>query len=170
MSENDKSVREEGPKIENSGARRELLLALIQHGSRPAVIGLIGLMIFFWLFSVKEPLCRLISRTQELKVGSFTIRLRENVKIDNLGEEYKKLETLSLQQIQLFLIIGVKRNVNITYDGPEATKQNLDKLQEVGLLQNVREEGGGRYWDTTEKGERLYGIIFDQLVVAIRSG
>lgn len=68
------------------------------------------------------------------------------------------------------LLALIERNAPITYRGPEVTRENLGKLQEVGLLQDVREEGGNLHWSTTKKGEQLHAIIFDQVVVAIRSG
>ena len=88
-----------------------------------------------------------------------------------MGEEYKKLETLSLEQIQLFLIVGARRKADISYRGPEVTRANLEKLQEVGLLLDVKEEEDGNLsWRTTEDGARLHRIIMDQVVASIRSG
>lgn len=170
MQQNDEPASAAEARPRDNGSRKELVLALIEHGCRPAAIVLVGLLVFLWLVSVKDPLLGLLDRTQELKVGGFSIRIREKARTADLIEEYKKLETLSLQQIQLFLIVGAKRDAHITYGGPEVTKENLEKIQEVGLLQDVREEGDSLKWRTTMKGEKLHAIIFDQLVAAIRNG
>ena len=53
-----------------------VLLALIEHGSRPAVFLIVGLFALFVLFQFKEPLFGLIKTTEALKIGSFEMRVR----------------------------------------------------------------------------------------------
>src|SRR5262245_53037383 len=171
MSDPENSAQQPSTNPREQKPNNELRLALIQHGSRPAAIVFVAVLVVIWLFPMRERFFSLLGHAEELKLGSFSLRLREQATSANLGEEYKKLETLSLEQIQLFLIVGAKRKADISYRGPEVSKENLEKLQEVGLLQDVKvQEDGNLSWRPTEEGTRLHKIIIEQVVASIRSG
>jgi len=108
-----------------------------------------------------------LKQTQELKFGSFEIRLRVSADLSNVKDELKGLAVLNDQQIQLFLVLGRKRG-HITYKGEEVTEENLSKLKIVGLLSEVRrEEDGDLFWRVSEKGHILHDLIYRQVVAAI---
>lgn len=104
---------------------------------------------------------------RELSLDPAEFRRRNLLKDGDLLPNGHHLEHVRATET---LEAALERNAPITYRGPEVTRENLGKLQEVGLLQDVREEGGNLHWSTTKKGEQLHAIIFDQVVVAIRSG
>src|SRR4030067_769005 len=52
-------------------AKLAVRLALIEHGSRPLAILLIGVGILLWLTWVRDPLFEVLKRTQDLKFGSL---------------------------------------------------------------------------------------------------
>jgi hypothetical protein len=148
--------------------RPEVLLALIEHGSRPAALLLIGLAIMGWLFAVRKPVFELLTRAQDVKVGSFEFRLRVDAASANLSAELTRLRELSQEQLQLFLVVGRER-AEIQYRGPEATEANLRALEKAGLLSEVRREGDGTlFWRVSQTGHVLHELIFSQLLLSIR--
>ncbi|MBI4380855.1 MAG: hypothetical protein HY574_06660 [candidate division NC10 bacterium] len=168
MSEKELSSKKSEEESKTQDAKPEVLLTLIEHGSRPAVILLIGLFLVTWLFTVREPLFDVLRKAQTLKLGSFEVQLRENADSANLGPQLRALEGLSDEQLQLFLVVG-KQRAHITYKGEEVTDKNLKKLQEVGLLAEVRPEPeGGFWWRVSEKGITLHNIIRTLIFSSIR--
>ena len=168
MAENELSSKQSEAKPKTREAKTEVVLALIEHGSLPAAILLIGLFLIIWLFTVREPLFDLLRKAETLKVGSFELGLRENADSANLGPELRALKGLNDAQLQLFLIIGKKRQ-SISYTGEELTQENLRKLQAVGLLTEVRENPKGSFWwEVSEKGNKLHDIIRTLIFSSIR--
>ena len=159
--------REAEPKTQKAG--NEVLIAFIQYGSRSAAIVFIGLLLIIWLFMVREPLFGLLGNAQMLKLGSFEIKLREKVSSANLSTELRALENLTDQQLQLFLIIGKKRE-HISYTGEEVTEENLKKLQEVGILKQVKKTETGFWWEVSEDSNKLHDIIRSLIISSIRRG
>lgn len=148
-----------------------VLLALIEHASRPTAILLVGAFVVLWLFAVRGPLFQLLERAQLLRLGSFEVQLRADAAYADLGTELKALNELSLSQLQLFLVVAREREntAHITYRGPEVTEENLRALEKIGLLSEVRrEEDGGFFWRVSNEGSELHSLIFSQLLVSIR--
>lgn len=146
-----------------------ILLALIEHGSRPIAYVILGLFLIIFLFQIKEPFLDLLQNTEEVKYGSFAMRLRASADLDNLGKELNDLQSFDDAQIQLFLIVGNKNRPHITYRGPEVTEENLNRLKEAGLLSDVRREADGNLsWVVSNKGQDLHELIFKHVVKAIR--
>ncbi|HEV2913112.1 MAG TPA: hypothetical protein VGX92_07340 [Pyrinomonadaceae bacterium] len=146
-----------------------VLLALIEHGSRPAAYIIVGLFVLLFLFKIKDPLFKLLEGAQEVKVGSFELRLRASADQAGLSKEFSGLETLSDQQVQLFLVVGDKNKPQISYSAEEVTEENLKKLQEMGLLSEVkRQEDGKLFWAVSDKGHNLHQLIFKQVIKSIR--
>jgi hypothetical protein len=150
--------------------RSDILMAIIEHGSRPVAYTIIALLTFLFLFSIKGPAFDLMKDAQELKIGSFEVRLRADVDLYGLNNELTALQTLNDQQIQLFLVVG-KRREHITYIGEEVTQENLDALYKAGLLSEVtKEKNGDFFWYVSEKGHQLHNLIFQQVTKAISRG
>jgi hypothetical protein len=152
---------------EKTNRNLALKLALIEHGSRPLVNLLIGLFVIILLFWAKDPLFNLLSRAQELKVGSFEIQLRDEAEVANLSLELRTLRKVTPDQLALFLVIGRQRE-QIVYNGPEVTEENLEALEKASLLSSLERLPDGRFsWQVSEQGNRLYEIISAQLQLAI---
>src|SRR5438309_1766178 len=83
---------------EKTDQQLALQLALIEHGSRPLAMLLIGLLIILLLFWAKDPLFNLLGRAQELKIGSFEVRLQSEADVENLGSELQALRKVSPNQ------------------------------------------------------------------------
>jgi hypothetical protein len=167
MSEKQPPREEEATHKRSTEGKSDILLALIEHGSRPAAMALVGLFVILWLFSAKDPLFGLLRQAETLKFGAFEIELRNIAESANLDKELNALVTLTDEQLQLFLVVGKKR-AHIRYEGEELTEENLRKLYEVGLLAEWRNEpDGGYWWRVSEKGNTLHdiirGLVFSQL-------
>ena len=145
---------------------------MIEHGSRPLAILLIGLAIVLWLTWAKEPLFELLSRTEALKVGSFELRIQAQANALNLGDALQNLRELSPDQMALFLVIGRDRQGrNIHYQGPEVKEENLQALKQAGLIDNFQKEADGSFrWQVSSEGNRLYDVIAANIQLAIGIG
>lgn len=170
MSEETKTKKDtEEKEAKKATGKPEILLALIEHGSRPIATFLIGMALITWLFLVRVPLFNFLEKSKSLKVGSFEVQLREIVEKANLNPELFTLQELNDQQLQLFLIIGKEREP-ITYYGEELTEKNLKKLKEVGLLSDVQVKAKQNElgWKVSEKGAKLHNIITNLIITSIR--
>src|SRR5712691_5744428 len=103
MTEKQTSARESETEARTTRERPEVLITLIEHGSRPAAFLLVGLFVVVWLFSVLEPLFNVFRQAETLKVGSFEVKLRVSAAAANVGHELQALGTLNDEQLQLFL-------------------------------------------------------------------
>lgn len=165
----------DGKEAEKRVARREITLAIIQHGNRSVVILTIFLVVFVGVFFARKPLYSWLLTSGSIKIGSFEWKVREEVASAGLKPELGKLTDLSDEQIQLFLVVARARKTNaagansISYSGEEVSGDNLNKLQSIGLLTNVRPEGQGWSWTVTETGQRLHEILFKQITRSLRS-
>jgi hypothetical protein len=75
---------------------------------------------------MKEPLSKLIPNIKEVQLGEWVHLLAEGA---GVGNELQALASLTRDQIQLFLIVGTERpGYQITYQGPESTRENYKKL------------------------------------------
>jgi hypothetical protein len=175
MTENTNASPEEQKQkasTEGQDPKLALLLALIEHGSRPLAILLVGLAIVAWLTWAKEPLFQFLNRTQNLKLGSFELQIQAQADALNLGDALQNLRELSPDQMALFLVIGRDRQGrNIHYRGPEVNEENLQALKQAGLINNYQKEAeGGFTWRVSSEGNRLYDIISANIQIAINSG
>jgi hypothetical protein len=160
---------QEGRQRSAARERPELLLALIEHGSRPAAILLVGLLVVVWLFAVREPLFRVLRNATLLKLPWFEIQLQQRAAANDVVAELEKLQTLNDEQLQLFLVVGKKRE-HIAYEGEEVTQENLEALRAAGLLDSVESLGEKRFrWQVSRDGHRLHDIIRQLVFEAIRS-
>jgi hypothetical protein len=147
---------------------REILLALIKYGSRPAATMFVGIIVFLWLFFIRKPLLQMFNTAEDIKIGSFEVRLRVGAENNDLGSQLLALQNLTDDQLELFLIAGRKRE-HVTYIGPEATEENFRALQKVGLLSQVNKNASGTYdWTVSDKGFELDGLIFKLLTAALK--
>jgi hypothetical protein len=145
-----------------------ILLALIEHGSRPAALVLVGLLGMVWLFSMRQPLLDLIGQVTTLKIGSFEVQLQLAAQSADLVRELDALRDLNSDQLQLFLVIG-KRREHITYRGPELTAENVTKLRDTGLVEEWRTEPDGSFWwRISDKANKLHDIIQNMVFSRIR--
>jgi hypothetical protein len=168
MSDNESSSERKEAEPKTSDVKTAVLLALIEHGSRPVAILLLGLFLIMWLFTARRPLFELLSDAQRLKVGSFELQLRKSTDAADLRPELRALQGLNDEQLQLFLVIGKERK-HITYNGEEVTEENLNRLQKAGLLAEVRKEPqGGFWWRVSDKGFTLHNIIRTLVLDSIR--
>ena len=168
MAEKDPQPQGTADASKPSGRRQGLLLAFIQHGSRPAALAFIGLLVVAWLFTVRQPALALLGQAQKLKVGSFEVELRAKATEANVEKELQALNRLSEDQLQLFLVIAKSRS-HITYQGAEVTEANLEKLREAGLLAEWKKgEGGGYWWAVSEDGHRLHEVVRRVILSSIR--
>jgi len=152
-------------------ARLAVRLALIEHGSRPLAILLIGVGILLWLTWVRDPLFEVLNRTQGVKFGSFELRIQEEADAQNLGQALQNLRELTADQLALFLVIGRDRGQGIRYNGPEVTEENLQALLEAGLIDNFQKRAEpdiGFQWRVSDEANRLYAIIYLNIESAIR--
>ena len=169
MADKDPQPQGKGDAGKPSG-RHELLLAFLQHGSRPLALAFIGLLVVCWLFTVREPAFEMLGQAQKLKVGSFEVELRAKATQAKVENELEALNRLSEEQLQLFLVIGRSRS-HITYDGPEVSDANLEKLKEVGLVAEWKKEPEGRYWwAVSEDAHRLHEVVRRLVLSSIRKG
>jgi hypothetical protein len=153
--------------------RREILLALIQHGSRPLGLLLITLALLFAIYCARCQIQLWMANAELVKFGSLELRVREAVtQSTEVGKQIKSLGDLTPDQLELFLIVGTQRNTDINYSGPEVSGPNLLKLQELGLLRNVNPDPLKLSWAPTEKGNQLHnallGLVGDSISRAIR--
>lgn len=152
-----------------SRERSAILLAFIEHASRPVAFLVVGLFAVGWLFYAKEPLFDLLGRAERLKIGFFEAQLRERAASADVGRELRALGGLNDDQIQLFLVAGGKENQDITYNGKEVTEENLRKLQEVGLLTEWGRTPDGRFWWAVSKeGNTLHSIVRSLITSSVR--
>jgi hypothetical protein len=120
--------------MKRDASKQELLLALIQHGSRPAGWVLISLIVLIAVLWVREPLFRVIGSAKELRLGNYVYLKAERA---GVSSELKKLATLTTDQIQLFLIIGRSRpGHHITYGGPESNEESNTSPGKAGGFQS----------------------------------
>ena len=161
-SQNEEPVQAEKPKP-------HVLLALIEHGSRPAALVILGLFALIVLCMFSTPISKLLEGAEEVRFGSFALSLRKSAVRAGLNRELSALESLSDQQIQLFLVVSGNSKAHISYSAEEVTEDNLKKLQEVGLLSEVRMlENRELFWVVSDKGHKLRQLIFKQVVESIR--
>jgi len=158
---------------------REVALAIIQHANRSVAILLIALMIAIGVFFARHQLAGLLVNAESIKAGSFEIQLRQAAVDQHVAAEFARLAGLSDHQLQLFLILGKARTTDvagqfkIAYTGEEVTKQNLEALQQIGLLSDVREvEQKGSpnkfEWSVTPEGTQLHSLLLEQIVRSVR--
>lgn len=150
--------------------KHEVLLALIEHASRPAALIVLGLLAAVWLFKVRDPVFQLLNKAETVRYGSFEYRVKSVAASSNLEKQLQSLKDVSFEQLQLFLVIGRERE-HITYNGPEVTEPNLMALKRIGLLSDVRRiSKDSLYWEVSQEGRNLHELIFLQLLWAIRGG
>jgi hypothetical protein len=149
--------------------RSAILLAFIEHASRPVAFLLVGLFAVGWLFYAKGPLFDLLGRAERLKIGFFEAQLRERAASADVGRELRALGGLNDHQIDLFLVVGGKERQDIMYNGEEVTEENLRKLQEVGLLAEWGRTPDGRYrWTISKEGNTLHRIVRSLITSSVR--
>jgi hypothetical protein len=166
MPEKGSSAREREPQAEPRRVSTEVKLALIEHALRPAAFAFVGILLFVWLLIAGGSI-------ELLKAGPFEAKLREQAEKKAVQKELRELEGLTNEQLQLFLIIGRKRQSElITYSGSEVNEPNLQSLRAAGLLSSFdieEKEGKDWYrWEVSEKGHQLHQVIFDLLLASIR--
>lgn len=136
QSETSSATPNEAPKIEPpertaappNDFRRELLIAIIQHGNRSIVILLISIMVAIGVLLARKELAGWLSNAESVKAFSFEVRLREGAKSKGLDTEFSKLANLNDEQLQLFLVLGKQRiskaagEFSISYAGEELTR------------------------------------------------
>ena len=167
------NVKKENTTKDNQDQQAKLAvrLALIEHGSRPLAILLIGVGILLWLTWVRDPLFEVLNRTQDLKFGSFELRIQAEADAQNLGDALQNLRELTADQLALFLVIGRDRQQDIQYRGPEVTEENLQALKDAGLIVDFRKPpDGGFQWRVSDDGNRLYDIVSLNIQLAISLG
>lgn len=148
-----------------------VLLALIEHASRPLAILVIGLGILLWLTWAKDPLFNLLNRAQNVKFGGLELQLQAQADAQNLGPALQSLRELTSDQLALFMVIGRDRGRRIDYNGPEVTEENLQSLQQAGLIVGFQKVAEDRFtWNVSDEGNRLYDIIAKNIELAIRLG
>jgi hypothetical protein len=168
MSEQHRSSAENRAPETPGRAKLEALVALIQHGSLPVAILVIGVCVVAWLFFMRGPISQLLAGAEAVKIGSFELRLRADADSANLGAQFRALQQLTQAQLQLFLVFGRERE-SISYVGPELTEENLLALQRLGLLSEVKREPDNSFsWRVSNEGIRLHNIIFSQLYLSIQ--
>lgn len=157
--------------------KKELILAIIEHGNRSIAILLVAVMVLIAVWILRAPLRSWLSNAQSVKVGSFEIRLREQARSQQISNELSKLQYLDDAQLQLFLIIGRFRerksagDFHISYSGEELNKQNLDKLQSLGLVTDVQiaPDTNQFTWKVTETGTKLHKLLLGNAIQSIRA-
>jgi len=164
---------------QTSPFRRELALAIIQHANRSVAILLIALMVAIGVFFARDRLANLLVNAESIKAGSFEIKLRQAAVDQHVAAEFARLAGLTDHQLQLFLILGKARKTDaagrfdIEYTGEEITRENLEVLQQVGLLSGVKEvapAGSSRFeWTVTPKGTQLHSLLLEQIVRSVRN-
>lgn len=156
--------------------REDVILALIEHGNRSLLILLIVIVAGIVAFIAKEPLTRWLSSAESVKLGYFEVQLPRQARSAGVSSELRSLIGLNDQQLQLFLIIGKGRETkaagefDISYSGEEITKENLEQLQSLGLINGV---GPGTApntfrWGVTDNGKKLHKVLLDNATASIR--
>jgi hypothetical protein len=159
-------VAEDRP--DSEGPKREVVLALIEHASRPVATVFIGAFVVLWLFFMRGPLSQLLANAQTVKMGSFELQLREQAHYEKLGTELRALKNLTPDQLELFLIVGKQRE-HISYFGPELTEDNLRALENAGLLSEFHKLPNGQwFWTVSDSGFALQRLILGLLTAAIK--
>lgn len=168
MSEQDTLTNDSKRKAEGQFGKSEITLALIEHASRPAATFIIGMTLIAWLFFVRGQLFNFLNKAETLKVGSFEVKLRDIAKNVNLDPTLFALKDLNDQQLQLFLIIGKKRE-QIRYIGEEVTEDNLSKLKNAGLLSSYETLQNGDFkWTISENAVKLHNIITGLIFTSVQ--
>jgi hypothetical protein len=147
---------------QNSSFRHDIMLALVQHVSRPAAVVFAALLLFLWLLIAGIEL-------EALKGAGFEARFKKSVTQRNLGYELKQLRQLNPSQLQLFLIVASdRREQRISYTGPEATVENWEALKQAGLLEYKRIDEHMVDFTVTRKAHLLHLAIMENLVESIK--
>ncbi|MBL8166508.1 MAG: hypothetical protein JNJ50_00045 [Acidobacteria bacterium] len=168
MPEENRLKNDSKGKADEQNGKPEILLALIEHGSRPIATLIIGLALVIWLFFVRGQLFDFLNNAEALKIGSFEVKLRDIAKNVNLDPTLRALKELNGQQLQLFLIIGKKRE-QIRYEGEEVTDGNLSILKDAGLLSSYEKLPNGDYkWAVSENGVKLHNIITGLIFTSVQ--
>lgn len=175
-------VETDPPKVSTSAStnrqfRRQVILAIIEHGNRSIAILLVAGMVLIAICILRVPLRSWLSRAQSVKVWSFELQLREQARSQQISAELSKLQYLDDKQLQLFLIIGKFRehkaagSFEISYSGEELNKPNLEKLQSLGLITYVETAPGSNHfnWLVTEGGAKLHKLLFETAAQSIKT-
>lgn len=159
---------------ERDHQNREILLALIQHGSRPLVMLLIFVIVALAVFFARCHIYLWLANAESVKIGSLEVRIREEAQSGELGKEFRSLANLSDEQLELFLIVGRERKSNINYKGQELSEANLRQLQDLGLLQNLTPAANNQFsWEVTDTGQKVHStllrLVADSISRAVRT-
>jgi len=157
-----------GERNDSKQPKREIILALIEFASRPLATVFVALLVVLWLFFMRGGLFQLLANTQEVKIGSFEIQLREQAHYEDLGDQLRALKNMTPDQLELFLIVGKKRE-HISYSGPEVNETNLQALKNAGLLSEFYQQPDKQwFWRVSDDGFALQRLIFGLLTAAIK--
>lgn len=156
----------------SAAKKNEILLALIEHGTKPLAYIVSGMLLFLFFLMIKNPLVDAVGRANEIQLGGFVYRGAIDA---GVIRELDALASLTTDQIQLFLIIGRRRPGSfISYDGPESNAENYERLREVGLIGNFEQyqdpdTGENRLsWRITDDGSTLHTLLMLEIDSAIK--
>ena len=160
----------------NRQFRRQMILAIIEHGNRSIAILLVAGMVLIAICILRVPLRSWLSKAQSVRVGSFEITLREQARSQHISSELSKLQYLDEKQLQLFLIIGKFRehkaagDFHVSYSGEELNKPNLEKLQSLGLItySETAPDSNTFTWKVTDGGQKLHTLLLGAAAQSIK--
>jgi len=148
-----------------SESNNEIALALIEHTSMPLSWLLITLFVGLVVLLLRNKL-----NVREIGLGSFHLRLENASDKRGLKKEFLGLQSLSQEQLHLFLVIGGETGDQSIYQSPipeERAKRNWKRLSELGLLEVVDLGDNKQQFKTTVKGREIHKTIMDEIYAGI---
>ena len=142
-----------------------LVLTGLKHALWPITV-----LILAWLFYM--PLKTSLEGLSEVNAGPFRAKLEKAAKNQQLHFQTSELATLTLDQLQSFLIIGGEKgqelSVEFRHGSTDKLQRDFEALDRLELVKiTAKKEQPGKspnvFYDTTEKGRKVHKLIMDQL-------
>jgi hypothetical protein len=130
----------------------------------------ITVLILVWSFYA--PLKASLEGLSEINAGPFQAKLERAARNQGLHFQTSELATLTMDQLQTFLIAGGEKGQELTVEfrhgSTDKLKRDFDRLHQLGLVRvtDTKERTGkppNVFYDTTEKGRKIHKLIMDQL-------
>ena len=125
-------------------------------------------LILAWVFYA--PLKVALEGVTEVNAGPFRAKLEKAVKHQGIAFKTSELATLTMDQLQMFLILGGEKgqelSVEFRHGATDKLLRDLEALDKLGLIKIDRKKSTTEKsmgYDTTPDGRKVHKLIMDQL-------